>query len=207
MSQTSFATIKAMIPNDWSVPMLLQVAIPIIRSITMISCTINMPILSLPEVDSISSLSESNFKTTMVLLNANPIAKKIPVIPPNPNNEATRYPNTHVMRTWKTPAINDVLPRSLMMVGLSSMPTIKSKRQIPRFPNDWNAVFAWSNHGIKILIAVPAIIYPMIIGCFKNFINPVLKSTIQIIILSEVNIFSTISCIGAKTKSCIVIIW
>jgi hypothetical protein len=80
----------------------------------------------------------------------------------------------------------------LIMVGFNSIPTIKSSKAIPKFPNDWNAVFACNNPGTKRLIAVPAIIYQMIIGCFNAFIIPTLKSTIQITILNEVKNCSAI---------------
>lgn len=91
--------------------------------------------------------------------------------------------------------MTEVLPKSLMIIGFNSIPTIKSSKAIPRFPNDWKAVFAWSNEGIKRLIAVPAIIYQIIIGCLNAFIMPMLMSTIQIIILSEINTCSAIFCI------------
>ena len=51
---------------------LLNVAMARNTSITRISWTIRMPMESLQNVLSVCSLSESNFKTTMVLLNANP---------------------------------------------------------------------------------------------------------------------------------------
>lgn len=148
--------------------------------------------LSLHEVDSISSLSHKSFKTTMVLLKANPMARKLEVIVSNHRKVAMKYPNTQVIPTWKIHAINDVFPRSLMMLGLSSIPTMNKSNAMPRLPNDWNAVSAWSNDGIKMLIAVPAMIYHMIIGCFNAFIKPMLKSTIQIMILSEINTCSAI---------------
>jgi len=64
------------------------------------------------------------------------MAKKLEVIPSNHNTVAMKYPNTQVINTWKHHAINEVFPRSLMIVGLSSIPTIKSNNAIPRFPND-----------------------------------------------------------------------
>lgn len=86
----------------------------------------------------------------------------------------------------------DVFPRSLMMVGFNSIPTIKSNSAIPRFPNDWNAVFACSNDGIKMLIAVPARIYQIIIGCLSNLIRPMLNSTTPMTMLNDVNTCSAI---------------
>lgn len=86
----------------------------------------------------------------------------------------------------------EVFPRSLMIVGFSSIPTIKSNSAIPRFPNDWNAVLPPNNDGKKILIAVHARIYQIIIGCFSAFINQILMSTIPITILNEVNTCSAI---------------
>gem|GEM_PF-1569895 len=83
----------------------------------------------------------------------------------------------------------------MIIVGFNSIPTIKSNSAIPKFPKDWNAVFAWSNDGINKLIAVPAIIYQIIIGCFNSFIKPTLKRTIQIIKLSAINTCSAIQCI------------
>jgi len=79
-----------------------------------------------------------------------------------------------------------------MMVGFSSIPTMNNSNAIHRFQNDWNAVFACNNDGIKILIAIPAMIYQIIIGCFKAFINPMLKSTIPMTILSDINTCSAI---------------
>lgn len=69
---------------------LLKVAIPKIKSITSKSCTIRMPMLNLPVVDSISSLSHRSFKTTIVLLKANPIAKNIEIIVLNHKNIAMK---------------------------------------------------------------------------------------------------------------------
>jgi len=171
---------------------LLKVAIHRISNMTIRSCTMSIPMLNLPEVDSISSLSPSSFKTTIVLLKANPIAKNHEVIVSNPINVAMKYHKTPVTKTWKNHAINDVFPRSLMMVGLSSIPTINNSNAIHKFPNDWKAVFAWSKDGKKILIAVPAIIYQIIIGCFNAFIRPILNSTIPITILSDINTCSAI---------------
>lgn len=172
--------------------MLLKVAIHRINSMTIKSWTIRIPILSLHDVDSISSLSHKSFKTTIVLLKENPMAKNVEVIGSNHSTVAMKYPNIPVIPTWKIHAMSDVFPRSLMMVGLSSIPTMKSNNAIPKFPNDWKAVFAWSSDGINILIAVPAIIYQIIIGCLSIFIKPMPKSTIQMTILSEVNTCSAI---------------
>jgi len=55
--------------------------------------------LSLPEVDSIFSLSQSNFNTTIVLLNANPIARNVDIIGSKPMNVAMKYHKTPVIPT------------------------------------------------------------------------------------------------------------
>ena len=89
-------TIKR-IDDPWSI--FLNVAIHKIRSMTIKSCTISIPILSLPDVDSRSSLSHKSFNTTMVLLNANPIAKNIDVIVSNHTIVATKYHNHPVIAT------------------------------------------------------------------------------------------------------------
>gem|GEM_PF-2158625 len=115
---------------------LLNVAIHNIRSITIKSWTINIPILNLPGVDSISSLSLKSFNTTMVLLNANPIDKNIDVMVSNHSIVARKYPSHPVIITWNTQAIVAVLQRSLIIVGFNSIPTIKSSNAIPKFPND-----------------------------------------------------------------------
>jgi len=185
-----------MVDDVCSMP--LNVAIHKMSSITIKSCTISMPILNLPYVDSISSLSPNNFNTTIVLLKANPIPKKLAVMVSNHKNVAIKYPVIQVITTWKNHAISAVFPRSFMIVGLSSIPTINSSKAIPKFPNDWKAVFACNNHGINKLIAVPAIIYQIIIGCLNAFIKPTLKSTIQITILSEINICSVIRVVKTK---------
>ena len=102
------------------------------------------------------------------------------------------YPNAQVKMTCRTHAISETLPRTLMMDGFISIPTIKSSNAIPIFPNDWNAVFACNNQGKKILMAVPAIIYQIIIGCLSAFKRPTLISTIPIMIASDTNICSAI---------------
>jgi hypothetical protein len=105
---------------------------------------------------------------------------------------ARKYHNVPVIRTWKNQAISDVLPKSLIIVGFNSIPTINNSKAIPKFPNDSNAVFACNNHGTKRLIAIPAIIYQIIIGCFNAFMIPTLSSTIPITIPSEVKNCSVI---------------
>jgi len=117
-------------------PIFLNVANHKISSITIKSCTISIPILNLPDVDSSSSLSHKSFNTTIVLLNANPIARNIEVIASNHTIVATRYHNHPVIVTCNTHAMTDIFPRSLMIVGFNSIPTIKSNKAIPRFPND-----------------------------------------------------------------------
>lgn len=117
-------------------PTLLKAAIHKINNITSRSCTISIPILSLPEVDSISSLSPKSFSTTIVLLKANPKPRKIETIVSNHKNVARKYHAMPVIATCRDHAINDVFHSSLMMVGLSSIPTIKSSKLMPRFPND-----------------------------------------------------------------------
>lgn len=191
-NQMTLAIKLAMTMVDEVCSMLLNVAIQRIMSMTMISWTIRIPMLNLHDVDSSSSLSPKSFKTTMVLLKANPIAKNPEVIISNHSIVATKYPSTQVMSTWKNPAISEVFPRSLMIVGFNSIPTMNKSNAIPRFPNDWKAVFACSNHGMNRLIAVPAIIYQIIIGCLNSFIKPTLKSTIPMTIPSEMNTCSAI---------------
>lgn len=114
----------------------LNVAIHNIRSITIKSCTISIPILSLPDVDSKLSLSHKSFNTTIVLLNANPIAKNIDVMLSNHTIVATIYHSHPVIVTCNTHAMSDIFPRSLIIVGFNSIPTIKSNRAMPKFPND-----------------------------------------------------------------------
>jgi hypothetical protein len=72
----------------------------------------------------------------MVLLNANHIDRNKDVIDSNHNIIAKKYHNTPVISTCKNHAISDVLPKSLIMVGFNSIPTIKSSKAIPKFPND-----------------------------------------------------------------------
>jgi len=98
-NQITLAIKLAMISVDSVCSMLLNVAIHKISNITIKSCTISIPILSLPAVDSISSLSQSSFNTTMVLLKANPIAKNAEVMISNPSIVATKYPNQQVIST------------------------------------------------------------------------------------------------------------
>jgi hypothetical protein len=95
----TLATKLAIISVDEVCSMLLKVAIPKINSITIKSWTIRIPILSLPNVDSISSLSDNNFNTTIVLLKANPMAKNVEVIPSNHKTVAIKYPNIQVIAT------------------------------------------------------------------------------------------------------------
>ncbi|MEI7919930.1 MAG: hypothetical protein WCH65_07370 [bacterium] len=138
----------------------------------------------------------------MVLLNANPIAKNTEVIRSNHTIVAIKYPTHEVIATCKHQAISDVFPISFIIEGLSSIPTINSNKHIHKFQKDWKAVFACNNDGINRLIAVPAIIYQIIIGCLNAFITPILTRTIPIIILNAVNICSVIfSNIGGKMFS------
>jgi len=109
-----------------------------------------------------------------------------------PMKVAIKYPNTQVMSTWKNHAINEVFPISLMIVGFNSIPTINNRSAIQIFPNDWNAVLPPNNDGKRMLIAVHARIYQIIIGCFMTFISPILTSTIPITILSDINSCSAI---------------
>ena len=84
---------------DSDCSMFLNVAIHNIRSMTIKSWTISIPMLNLPYVDSIFSLSPKSFNTTIVLLKANHIAKKQEVIPSNQRNVAMPYPMAPVIRT------------------------------------------------------------------------------------------------------------
>ncbi|HBB03660.1 TPA: hypothetical protein DCZ39_02010 [Patescibacteria group bacterium] len=98
-SPMTFAIKLMMMIDDDACSMLLNVAIPNIRSITIKSWTINIHMLSLQEVDSISSLSPKSFKTTIVLLKANPMAKNTEVMVSNQSIVARKYPNPHVINT------------------------------------------------------------------------------------------------------------
>lgn len=123
-----------------------------------------------------------------------------------------KNPITDVTSTWINHAINELFPRSLIILGLSSIPTIKSKKLIPIFENDWNAVLPWSNPGKKILINVPAIIYQIIIGWRKSFIIPIVTSTMPRTTLSEINTSWDIESKlrGWKMETCVcfsLIIW
>ena len=79
--------------------MVLYVANPSIKSITIISCITNNPTLNLPDVVSSSSLSARILRTTMVLLNENQIQIYAAVIRSNPKSIATPQPNTEHRNT------------------------------------------------------------------------------------------------------------
>lgn len=98
-NQMTLAINVRMIIMDGACSTLLKVAIHKINNMTSKSWTIRIPMLNLPEVDSISSLSDKSFNTTMVLLKANPMAKKLDVMPSNHNTVAMKYHNTHVINT------------------------------------------------------------------------------------------------------------
>jgi hypothetical protein len=101
-------------------------------------------------------------------------------------------PMIEVMSTWRNHATSELFHRSLMILGLSSIPTMKSKKLIPILENDWKAVLPCSNDGKKILMSVPAMMYQMIIGCLKSFIIPILRRTTPMMTLSEIKICSDI---------------
>lgn len=88
--QMTLAIKLMMIITDDECSTLLKVAIHKIRSITSKSWTISIPMLNLPEVDSISSLSPRSFNTTIVLLKANHTAKKHDVMTSNHKNVAMK---------------------------------------------------------------------------------------------------------------------
>ena len=152
--------------------MVLNVANPSINNMTIISCITNKPTLSLPDVVSSSSLSARILRTTMVLLNENQIQIYAAVIGSKPRSIAVHQPNTEHKNTWRIDAIIDDLPSSLMILGFNSIPTINNRKLIPRFPNDSKLAFPCNNVGKIRLIAVPARIYQIIIGCFKTFMIP-----------------------------------
>ena len=111
-----------------------------------------------------------------------------------------RNPMSEVMSTWRNHAMSEFLPSSLMILGLSSIPTIKSRKLIPIFEKDWKALFTWSIHGRKMLMSVPAMIYPIIMGCLKIFMIPILRRTTQMMTLSEIKICSGIGMKVEKLK-------
>ena len=81
---------------------------------------------------------------------------------------------------------------SLMMSGLSSIPTINNRRLIQRLEKDWNATFLPITDGKNKLIITPVRIYPIIIGCFNIFIIHKTMRTIPMMILNDMNICSVI---------------
>lgn len=151
---------------------------------------ISTPMDNLPKVLSVSFLSDNNLSTTMVLLKENATPRYIEVIWSQPNHRAIRNHRTDVTSTCTNPARNELLPRSLMILGLSSIPTMKSRKLMPIFENEWKASLPCRRPGKKMLISVPAMIYPIIIGCFNIFMMPIATSTIPRITLSEIKICS-----------------
>jgi hypothetical protein len=94
--------------------------------------------------------------------------------------------------TCRQPATIELLPKSLMISGLSSIPTIKRRRLIPILEKVSIAMLSWMICGKNILKRIPAMMYQMIIGCFKNFIIPMVTRTTAITTHNEVNICSVI---------------
>lgn len=163
------------------------------KSMTMTSCTIRIPMDSLPKVLSVSSWSDKSLSTTMVELNANPIPIYAEVMASNHNMYDNQYPTAAVTSTCKHQATMEFFPRSLMMSGLSSIPTIKRSKLIPILEKVWIAMLSFMTFGKNMLRMIPATIYPIIIGCLKNFIIPIVTRTTPIIIHNEVNICSDIN--------------
>jgi hypothetical protein len=135
-------------------------------------------------------LSQSNFNTTIVLLKENQTQIYNDVIGSIPKSIDNPHHTKDVTITCIVPALNAVLPRSFMMVGFSSIPTINNRKLIPKFPKDSKLVFPCSKLGKKILISVPARIYQIIIGCLSAFIIPKVTRTVQSTIDNAKNICS-----------------
>lgn len=93
-----------------------------------------------------------------------------------------------VINTCKNQAITEVFHRSFMSSGFSSIHTINNRKLTHMFAKFWNSGLLFSKLGKNILIAVPAIIYQMIIGCLSNFIIRSAISTAQITTLKPVKI-------------------
>ena len=159
---------------------------------TMTSCTIRIPMDSLPKVLSVSSWSDKSLRTTMVELNANPTPIYADVMLSNPRRYDNPYPTAAVTITCSDQVMIELLIKSLMMSGLSSIPTIKRRRLIPILEKVSMAMFSLMMCGKNMLKMIPATIYPMIIGCLKNFIIPMVMRTTPITTHNEVNICSVI---------------
>lgn len=77
----------------------------------------------------------------MVLLKENQTPTYSAVIGSIPKSKAIHHPINEVTSTCILPAINAVFPRSLIIFGLSSIPTINNRKLIPKLPNDSKLVF------------------------------------------------------------------
>lgn len=153
------------------------------NSITMRSCTMRIPIDNLPETDSVPPLSESSLSITMVLEKAKPIPIYKATIGSNPNKSPSPYPIAEVRMTCITPVVIADFHTSCMILGFSSSQTINNRKLIPILENISIEWVSWRSVGKKRLISVPAIIYPMIIGCLSIFIIPILTRTTPMTIL------------------------
>lgn len=184
--------IRSPVMNWFPSPPPLNDAIKTNKSMTITSCTISIPMDSLPKVLSVSSWSDKSLRTTMVEEKANPTPTYAEVMLSNQRKYDKPYPTAAVKSTCKQPATIELFPRSLMMSGLSSIPTIKSKRLIPILEKVSMAMFWSMTCGKNMLKSTPARIYPIIIGCFKNFIIPMVMRTTPITIHNDANICSVI---------------
>ncbi len=118
----------------------------------------------------------------MVLLKENQTPIYIDVVRSNQSPIARATPIREVIRTCRNQVIIDLFPISLISDGFNSIPTINKRNAIPIFAKAWKLSFPCKTLGNNIVNAVPAIIYQIIIGCFKAFIIPnVTRTTASII--------------------------
>lgn len=128
----------------------------------------------------------------MVLLKENQIPIYADVIGSNPSAIDAPHHNNEEINTCKTAVKIDDFQSSLIIVGLSSIPTINNRKLIHKFPKDSKFVFPCNKEGKNRLIAVPAKIYHIIIGCLSTFIIHKEITTTQITNESAKNIDSDI---------------
>lgn len=141
-------------------------------SITITSCIISIHIDNLQNVLSVFQISSNNFSITMVLLKANHTHIYQAVIISKPNNNDIPKPIAAVMMTCREPAIKDVFHMSFIILGCSSIQTINNSRDIHIVEKLSRALFPCNNAGKKILLKIPATIYPMISGCLNSLVIP-----------------------------------
>ena len=110
--------------------------IPMSKSITTISCTINTPVVIFPRKVSCSCLSESNFTITIVLEKVSHTAIYAELVPSYHKNLFRIHHKMAVHIICIIPIPKAVFPCSLITFGFNHNHTIKSKSAIPRCENN-----------------------------------------------------------------------